>query len=292
MTKARPPISMIIEWGEVEAGISAIHGAMQGVAGMQVKRELSPRIRSDVLKDFGRQADLFASKPGSGIAHVYEWGMEGQYAGRLWKGVPSGSGSTARVTFTFLPSTATVLLGGDEQSDAAQRRDAEKAGAERAYHVWTNKAADQEYNSRFVITAGTSPESVVQPGSSKKRGTASPTKFLLIYDQNGNPLFRRRWINYSEYTGNFTTFFENFWEHEAPRMVEAELVAGFERVIKPMIHKEIKDQARGRGMIHPGTPAPQVINSYSNGRPFRGFAKRANAIVEKKVRKLMKDVWK
>lgn len=283
---------MIVEWGEVEAGLNAIHGALEGVAGSRTLADISPRLRDRAITEFGRRADVASTSRGSqDISHTYEWGKRGLVEGRLWYPVLTGGGQSSSISFDFHDSTIRVPLGGTDATDREQRAAAEAAGARRAVHIWKRKASDLEYNTSWVVEAGNpSPETLAEPGSS------APSKSLIIYRRTGGtPMFRRRWRNYSPYTNNFTNFFNGYWDHIAPDLIEQDLADNFERKVAPQVHKIIEQESRGKGMIRPATmSAPGPITMVSQGKPIipGTFATKPSRRAANAIRKRMKEAFR
>lgn len=272
---------MFIDYSEVETALRGISSIGEAFAGKKHVADHGRRIRAMLMKRFQERSDALGSELGSGIAHVYEWDSEtGEPIvspnGRLWYSVPgdAGTGPDQNIQYQFRSSTLTVAYS-EHEADPGRR----------ATHVWANKAQDLEYRSVFNIQAGNpSPETRVSPGVSR---------FLLIYDQNGKPMFRERWKNYYPYAGNFRAHFNLFWGNSAIAIVEPETNRKLESQWRPTVERELnaaikKSRKVPSGLgVHAGTVVSRV-----NGRPFMGrFRTQPIDRLTKRSKAAMKGLW-
>lgn len=257
----------------------AIHSVGRGFAGRVSVNITGRDIRQHALREFGRKADaLGAISGGGGIAHTYEWGMEGNPAGRLWGVEPKlgGHGSDQTLSFYFINSRVPVPI--DEREEEPQLR---------SEHVWKEKAFDQEYTRVFHIRAGGAAP------TRTKVGPGGPPESLLVYTESGRQLWRKSWTNYSPYVGNFTTFFESFWQLEAEKSIEQSANHDLEREFKPYVEKEVNARAR-RGRYTPSpkamtTAAPVVTTT--KGKPMTAMNTSPRREVTQKTKGIMKRIF-
>jgi len=135
--------SIAIDMGEITTGITAIAGFGRGFAGQE---HLNKFVRSMVLtanKGFGRVADAAGAAE---AAHVYEYGMRGNPAGRLWKMHWAHRKDGATGNIFFMQSKRPTQVG--DGIDPRIADSAAKVGRTIAQHIFPDKAKILEIQAR------------------------------------------------------------------------------------------------------------------------------------------------
>lgn len=278
MTRQR--IQFIIDVGELENAIRAMHGVAQAFAGQRSVNVNSSTFRRSAVREFGQMADRRAAQYDSDIGHVYEWGDQHDKAiadssVRLWEISISGTGKSARAKVVFHPSNEPVPIPAGEQD------------VPRAVHIWADKAVEQETETQWHLRAGQSAKTRVSGGQSQ----------WLYPTLHGRKIYTKKWISYSNYTGNFQAFFEEFWAGAGQKYIEQDLNRRLKRDAEPRLYRMISNEvSRGRtvaaGLGAAAIPSPVVVQA--KGRPvgLTGLNITPNAQVERRARAVIQRVMR
>lgn len=255
-----------------------IHGVAEGFAGMKSVNDVGGVIKSGLLNDFGKHADAAAANYDSHIGHVYEWGSKDDRKVanpkiRLWFASPASNTANDTITFGFRQSTVAVPLEGP-------------IDVPRARHLWAEKAYEQEYHRSWQFSAGGPAKTRISPGASQ---------YLYITHMSGEPMFRKTWINYSGYTGNFREFFNAYWATAGEEAIEKDLQRRMEKEFEPEVEKMLNERIR-RGRYSPTRidPTRNPLKVTVKGKPMspRGLNTKPPREIVNKTRGILKRVMR
>lgn len=190
-------IDVTIDVSEASVALSGVLGMMDaiGASGTPVMR----RVEDKYTSEFGAYADL-AGVEGGMLEHVYEYGMEGTKAGRLWVlNWDSVRGNVARGSFTFRPSQIQAPI------DPRLVRHATLKRKPLAHHVWPDKAYILETMPTLTSMAGNNQHTI------RTGGVSDPQYLVFWSERKGRPMFVKSMERENKYQGNFQTFVEGFF---------------------------------------------------------------------------------
>lgn len=270
-------IRLVIDYGAIENMLRAIHAVGEGFAGKMSVATTGLQITQEAKERFGRETDMLAAQKDSPIAHVYEYGRvhgtaQANVAGRLWRLTGSNMGA---MTITFRASTADVPLDPAEENPERRSR-----------HTFVWKAPVQEFQRFTRQRAGTAMH--------RKGGAGQASQWLLIYDEQGRPMFRKTWMTYSPYYGNFRKWFHSWWQKEAEIDAQRQAEREVKRQFAPVVEREVNSYIRRntRKPIPARITSPSPINFTNNAKPLVGkFNIKPSQTVKKKTLSALRQTF-
>lgn len=264
-------IDVVVDLSEVEMMLQTVYTLGHSMTNTNMQRRARVAMQELGTQRFYNFVDLRASEDTS-LAHVYEWDMRGNPAGRLFKLVPQGTSGIS--TVQWLPSTKLVPL--PEEEDEPQ---------ERSRHIFQWKAPVSEFSQGVWIRAGEAEHRESQPSGENPR-------FLVWFSQSGKRrLWPEKFQDFSFTRGRFTAMWNSFWNtRQSERLVEAP-VAG---VVRTMAMRDFPRELSAAVMygrsrsakVAPGT-ATGGVHFRSLGRPVGMLNVNLRKTVSDRIRRVM-----
>lgn len=277
---------IVVDYGEVEAALRAIHGVARGLASDATANNARAAFQRASVDKFSKSLDLAAVGNPALLGHVYEYNPAGRdenevnttEAGRLWRIQQKGSGGRFTGRVFFMPSTEYKPI------PDAIAKDADAAGVTLARHIFSNKARVLENVQAFQSQVG------VQKYSKRVGGTKNP-RSLVYQNPMGDIEFRFARTVSNPYFGQFRAYWEMFWNSTAQRKIIAPMSNDWTRTANSEGKRLIQSEVRAAS----STPIPRNIPGFHqtvNGKPFGGMFNTApKGRVAKAIERVLRDRW-
>lgn len=271
-------IAIGIDFGQLTTGLSAIMGIGRGLAHQKTLDNAVLQMARTAEKGFGAYADQ-AGAAGT-IAHVYEYGQEGQPGGRLWdiKWSHGTKGSTGNVFFKRAEIPTSEAAGIDPRLVASARA----AGRTLAGHFFPEKASHLEDTKTLISEAG-------KQEHTTRVGGDNPNPRALVYiDASGEVRFAKRRRRENEFYQKFHAVFASYWVGSVQSKMEPKVRRAFVETATygaGVANKSIR--AAAGASIPRIPPGMSGVFATDRGRPYAGVRLRQADItrVEESVKK-------
>lgn len=219
-----------IEFGGDISGAFAATGMMQGVVtSMKTGAYVGSALKYThaVLADeFDQSLDLTARMAPNLYKHVYEWGMVGLPAGRLWRHNLRGRSRNRTATFEFMPSKVPVPVPKTLTTPGKSGRTVKEG-----VHIFVWKAPILEYgltvhiapkNAKTLVFVMPSLDPDYTYEASRDRAAGRNTGIMFTK----GPVTA---IPGEKVKGAFTTYFSMWWSTQGPERFDQKIRAELER---------------------------------------------------------------
>src|SRR6478609_6003579 len=169
-------------------------------------------------REFDTHTNALALSNYHGLHHVYEWGLDGVDAGRLWRHDLSGTGGNRVASYHFISSRRAIPQPdtSDWPEDAVEEYQKYDLGSRR--YIFSQKAIVMETGAPVHITPRNGGKIFIP----LPKGSYGSTEKGYIWSKeafNADPG--------GHVAGNFTRQWEVFWNTSAQKIVEEKVLPGF-----------------------------------------------------------------
>lgn len=276
---------MGIDFGELTTGLGAILGAGRGIASNKHLGKAVSEITRNAEREFGKIVDT------SDAAHVYEYGMEGNPAGRLWSinWLRRQGDMVGNIHFRTARRPTQIGAGIDERLASS----AAAAGRSLAQHLFPDKAAHLESTKTLVSVAG------VQKHTRRIGGDVPQPQSLVFVDERGDVKFRKVQRRENEFHNKFQAIFTAYWAGTLEGQGSKRVNTAFKKTMEYSM-TQINRRVHAAGMMSkPRIPVGMSgVYVTDRGRPFGGHrirqadVSRVEERVAERLRKELVSQWR
>lgn len=268
-------MSIAADFGEIEAGLRAIHGAAIGLVGVDTETVIRESVAREMEHGFEFYIDTVATSGEFDLAHVYEWGHVGEQAFRLfdmrWQRTRAGLFGDVQ----WLQSEALVPL--PPEADESKR----------SRHIFPWKASIlEEGPDHFRIRAGITRDTVVtRPGGKTPR-------VLTWYNRSGKQIFSPRATISNPHAGEFHRAWRQFFSTNVKQVVLQDVEREFTQAVSISSQAIQTSINTSRVTARPRISPNKVVNYTVNSRPMRGLNVTPDRGVMGKIKGVVKRLMR
>jgi hypothetical protein len=282
----RPGIAINMDFGEINAGLSAVLGMAEGLT-KQTQLSKSVLVMTEKsIGDFGRIAD---GRGDDELAHVYRHGVEPSPTSRLWRLTWNKNQRGGDAIISFIPDH-TIIYDEDLMDDAAAH------GRKMAGHRFIGGLRSEhfEYTETLISVPG------VQNFTIRVGGDVAVPKTLVKRGLDGRVFFPVKWERNNPHYMKFTDLFNQYWHTEFEQRAVPKVEQAFSSTVAfgtKEVNKAVK-LARSAGMVARPPKGISGIFMTDMGKPSRGITvsptrgKAVSKRVQNRFGKEIENQWR